>query len=124
VYLYSFILGVGTNSEDIKDNDTAYENLKKYAVKQSIAQIKKAFIDEGWINTIAKDKDGNIEGLFVHHVPMEGYMTGQEWYDRFEKELVSTSTLTISPGLQPIVVYSAVSVNQAAKRASGIGDKT
>lgn len=51
----------------------------KYAPK-FIAQIKQAFADEGYENTTFKTTE-----LFKGHSPE--YMTGQEWYDRFEKEL-------------------------------------
>lgn len=54
--------------------------------KMVVTNIIQAFKDEGWVDTVKRGKNGEIEGLMVHHVPLEGYMSGKEWFDRFEKE--------------------------------------
>lgn len=60
--------------------------LQEIWVTKSIAAIKQAFEDEGWRqSTIAP------EGKYgpFHTFDGKELMTGQEWYDRFEKELLN-----------------------------------
>lgn len=60
--------------------------------------IKKAFIDAGWhppisfyqIIAISKRIVAGDEPDLALIVP-DGYMTGQEWYDRFEKEYTGSA---------------------------------
>ena len=55
----------------------------RYLLKQpntTVAQIKQAFIDEGWADT------NNLTTLANWAAKDRGLMTGQEFYDRFEKE--------------------------------------
>lgn len=53
-----------------------------------MAQIKQAFADEGYAPTINyKDLDESEKAEVTRRVFDQNYMTGQEWYARFEKEL-------------------------------------
>jgi len=47
-----------------------------------IARIKQAFADEGWSDTNLYTKD-----KLARFLKSENMMTGQEWYNRFKKEL-------------------------------------
>lgn len=72
---------------------------------EAIAQIKKCFADEGYLP------------LSSHQPPLT--MTGQEWYDRFEKELdnythFSHQEVVFDDGIIPEEVL------EAAEKASGI----
>lgn len=81
----------------------AYKRYKSKKVNKAIAQIKQAFADE--IRGMANDP-GLIKAL--QH---DGYMTGQDYYDRFAKELPKGQ-----------MVNHAV-ILEAARKASGLQDK-
>lgn len=67
--------------------------------EEKIDQIKQAFEEEGWHNLMdAKDRE---------------FMSGQEWYERFEKEIRSwTNAGDIS--------FTDTAYLKAAKKASGV----
>lgn len=104
-------------------------------VDNTITQIKQAFQDEGYHQSrpMAQKIDPVHEGYKQLRDTHEGKvtsleaspfcMTGQDWLNRFKKELGTTSTLTISPNEEPLIVYSSVTVNESAKKASGIKDE-
>lgn len=78
----------------------------------TIGRIKQAFADEGYVNKI---DNPNMIGMYVDK---DGYiykaMTGQEWYDRFEKEMDN----------QPYKIDPMFSVAfEVAKKAAGIKDE-
>lgn len=105
-----------------------------------VNNIKQAFMDEGWINTQpdhyllsslqqstptgkltlayleeqmdALNKDSSIDWAKRH-----GYMTGQEWYDRFVSEILSEFAYEYPNHLDG---YSIDTFLDAAKKASGI----
>lgn len=100
-------------------DDKLREILKQYWIFESskpdetIAQIHKAFADEGYF----KPGDGNyakfanlrLEGRPNYEDRVEALMTGAEWYSRFEKELPERN-ITLDDAIR------------AAKRAAGIGE--
>lgn len=105
-----------TNDLEDKLDSILYEfdshNPDVYSAKQ---QIRQAFIDAGWEHT-GKDR-------YV------GYYTGQEWYERFNKEveIVTKSLpelvkLNNDAGLNKEALMSLVGseLDRAAKRASGL----
>lgn len=54
---------------------------------------------------------------------MAGYMTGQEWYDRFEKELDRILAFVgVLPDGERVEAHSKGGVLLAAKRAAGTGE--
>jgi hypothetical protein len=58
---------------------------------ETVEKIKQAFIDDGWINT------KQLGGIRSTNVALPDgsrvdFMTGQEWYDRFAKELPDNNT--------------------------------
>lgn len=71
---------------------------------ESIAKIHQAFADAGYVNT----KAVGFEGFTVKNL-----MTGQEWYDRFEKAFPGD-------GLMQPYIDIREQVLWAAKRASGL----
>lgn len=74
-----------------------------------VAQIIQAFKDEGWVKVDLR-----------YTPPMDvfttnpKYMTGQEWYERFENELGNT---VVSADNVPAVVLAC---KESAKKASGL----
>lgn len=67
---------------------------------KAIAAIKQASEDEGYIS-------------FKSEYKAKGFMTGQEWYDRFAERLANVDYRGNSG-------YSQADVLEAAKRASGL----
>lgn len=71
---------------------------------KAIAQIKQAFAEEGWCAPIHFiDRGDGIK------VSAEQVMTGQEWYDRFEKEIRKNGKADFNKELL-----------EAAKKAAGL----
>lgn len=73
---------------------------------EEITQIKQVFIDEGYIETSFKN-DEHVE-RYAKALARGRLMTGQEWYDRFYKELDIDGDVNL------------VDVVRAAKKASGL----
>ena len=96
------------------------DRANELAIAETIAQIKQAFADEGWIKIPQiVEVEGKLETQhnFVDINNMR-YMTGQEWYDRFERELQRVAFV------DEYDVRNAV--NQcwdAAMKAAGLDDK-
>lgn len=66
-----------------------YGTLANPFTRQRIEEIKQAFIDAGWIDMRKLQKNwSEAEELLQGARPDDEaeLMTGQEWYDRFEKE--------------------------------------
>jgi hypothetical protein len=83
-----------------------------------IDQIKQAFTDEGYANP-DEVFDGVIDGLAKNGKKL----TGQEWYDRFEKELdVQLDNDKGEEWLDHLAEYGAdlTPILDAAKKASGL----
>jgi len=94
-------------------SDSRYTELGEHP--ETIARIKQAFADEGYV-IIPRFKRVHMETLTVKSVDGEevNFMTGQEWHDRFEKELEKISSLgDISPS-------NLDYIKQAAKKASNL----
>lgn len=88
----------------------------------SLQSIKQALTDEGYIKLpyAVKDKDNNIyigsgKAFTTDHKEL---MTGQEWYERFEKELPDTELKAYLPSAD--IAYKRSKVMEVAKRAAGI----
>lgn len=74
-------------------------------MEEWLTDIKQAFADEGFISVY----QGRVD---------KPTMTGQEWYDRFEKELKQSGfSWDIQNGNQAEAIFD---VNEAAKKASGL----
>lgn len=91
-------------------NATTYEDL--------VAQIKKCFADEGYVyipmvETVTRFERGHIPKIYM--VNGKEVMTGQEWYDRFEK-------LVDEMGMEPPIVDGAYL--ECAARAAGIDNES
>lgn len=77
-------------------------------------EIKQAFAEAGYVNDVYRK---TINDAFLDGVKSEaGLMTGQEWYDRFEKEY----TGLLSPGQMHADDLTEEDVLKAAKRAAGL----
>lgn len=74
-------------------------------------KIIQAFKDDGWIQLESPTETQRREWEEAHKVMKGDLMTGQEWYDRFEKELKKLV------GDERMWTLDAI---DAAKRASGI----
>jgi hypothetical protein len=79
------------------------------AVDNTLAKIHAAFTEEGYVQ-VPKE----VQETWKEYNRMAGYMTGQEWYDRFE-ELVEEMNM------EPPIVDGAYL--EAAQRASGIDNE-
>ena len=83
-------------------NSPEWHGDEEKLVDEVLDQIIQAFKDEGWRLHLAEN---------VVVVSREGYMTGQEWYDRFEKEM------------EQVIFYDSEDrddVTNAAKKAAGL----
>lgn len=91
-------------------NGPYYEELKDWR-----RDIKQAFIDDGWVHLAKTDieaaKDAEQLGTAIQL--KQGYMTGQEWYDKFMELMVDIR----SDRDGSILKWTAY---QVAKKASGI----
>lgn len=74
-------------------------------VDAALPKIKQAFTDAGYISKLTSDA----------YLEASGYLTGQEWYDRFEDAI---SEMSQQQGL--LVDYTFNRFVQAAKRAAGL----
>lgn len=81
----------------------------RFDVEKAIAQIKQAFADEGWIKPEGADLIADV---------LDDMMTGQEWYDRFMKELPDSIDL-VHPDRE---VFDRRWAITAAKKAAGLTD--
>lgn len=106
-------------SEDLTELDKKLFEIVKHAADEDgyveyeiavreVARIKQAFIDDGW--SVPDEYHGHSEGFEAARQKVSdwelqrlrgyekavedmraNYMTGQEWYDRFEKEISTYS---------------------------------
>lgn len=100
---------------------------------KTVEQIKQAFIDDGWSKVDKRqyrdDKGRQYEqftfdGGYVR-IPKFEMMTGQEWYDRFEKEMIGlVLPYCVKHDGDKYVKNAAEEALKAAKRASGISEET
>lgn len=87
------------------DLDDKLREILEYYQKQDpecIAEIKQVFVDEGWVEPIEMRRN------IVHPFKIVETMTGQDWYNRFYKELDIDGDVNL------------VDVVRAAKKASGL----
>lgn len=83
-------------------------------LKNAIAQIKQAFADAGWLNTNQTNAMMTLAAQFSNR------MTGQEWYERFEKEMhFHIAAKDLDRGYE---VLDRMAILKAARRAAGIED--
>jgi hypothetical protein len=88
---------------------------------EAVQLVKQAFAAESY-RQILKAKE-QMKAVEAHNADLV-YMSGQEWYDRFEKELEPLLTYPIDDS--GIVNYSCImkdSVYIAARRATGLADE-
>lgn len=78
-----------------------------------LAQIKQAFMQEGWEPKISTK--WALKAFEKNQREMYGMMTGQEWYDRFKTEIESLK----SPDLDDWH-FTHLEVLAVAKKASGL----
>ena len=86
----------------------SYTDQNKVTLDESVAAIKQAFADEGYRHNLAA-------GYWSKEAEGKGLMTGQEWYNRFEKELPRLESTIASI---PIDAYHKI--HKAAKKAAGL----
>jgi len=77
---------------------------------QLVNDITELFIEEGWVK-VPKE----VEETWRTYNQMAGYMAGQEWYGRFEKEYKAMEG-------HGIYFDPDNGAYKAARRASGIGE--
>ncbi len=83
-----------------------------------VAQIKQAFADGGYVQ-VPKE----VQETWREYNRMAGYMTGQEWYDRFQIELARDQTKWEINHLSEVPKFlgkRTVYVLEAAKKAAGL----
>lgn len=109
--------------EDIQ-NPAVRNRVLKEGELTSLEEIKQAFIDAGWfipadaelvqqvVNYRAQQKVDSVKHVAdFSHGKLSALMTGQEWYDKFAKEL------KLETGQQLATVNDVL---DAAKKAAGI----
>lgn len=81
----------------------------------TIFNIKKAFIDAGWIEPMSDDERKNLIASYaaVEFIKRE-FMTGQDWYERFKKESPTWSKSDVT------AMSFERAYLKAAKKAGGI----
>lgn len=103
--------------------DTARDDPADIYDEQFVSQLKQAFADAGYV-------DSKLAHHQVRMLNDKGYMTGQEWYDRFVKEFEKPFKRTFTAaeqkranelGKEQIVCDWAYA---AAQRAAGIDTTT
>ena len=89
------------------------------------AQIKQAFADDPkWVEILEEDDwaDPTAAGTTIQR--KKGYLSGQEWYDRFVESLDDEFHFVSKPSvIDSSVYYDAPNVMKAAKRAAGLEEK-
>lgn len=84
-----------------------------------VAKIKQLFADEGYEKKIGLI--GNISGIKLYSINGDSnIMAGQEWYDRFEKELDKWDRIEIGTNKGETDFMAIPLVLKAAKKASGL----
>lgn len=92
------------------------------SIDKAVEEIKQVFADEGYVTVdkrIYRDEYGRhylqytLPNEYVR-VPQFSYMTGKEWYERFEEELAETTKHWLFES------FDRSKVLEAAKKASGI----
>jgi hypothetical protein len=115
--------------------DAVMEEIHANHVAEAISQIKQAFKEAGWKqvgivgNVIEKVADRH-EYVGANGRPNIPIMTGQEWYDRFKKELESVELPSMPSVLNAYgdeldkgrwrATTTAVEIMKAAKKAAGL----
>lgn len=115
--------------EVIEDNQYIDGEFLKYASEEAkqeaVARIRQAFVDAGWLH-IPNLKTGDFITVNGGTVILNGdgtmtrviRLTGQEWYDRFEKKLRG---IILPYSEQPHDALMAFNLcEEAAKKAAGI----
>lgn len=97
-----------------------------FPTTKMLAQIKQVFKDE--LEKSSEWQDIARE-IVKSTTKKHGYMTGQEWYDRFEKELKKIAGFWLTQVDEPRGIQKAkpgmgalarAAIKEAAKKASGI----
>lgn len=83
---------------------------------QLVNDITELFIEEGYVK-VPKE----VEETWRTYNQMAGYMTGQEWYERFKKEY-NHSVVGHTYPINDRGTALNNAIMKAAKRASGIGE--
>lgn len=89
-------------------------------ITEAVEKLKQAFTEAGYTKSIGKLVEDDVRQAF--QLLRDGaikMMTGQEWYDRFEKELF-VNIPTIEPTVIAAEFVSRAEVLRAAKRAANI----
>lgn len=86
-------------------------------VERIARDIHQAFIDEGWANIHWKQEGKTV--TFSLPTSRLSYMTGQEWYDKFEKEYQPWKSF-ISKGYNDGYADARIRALETAKKAAGI----
>jgi hypothetical protein len=129
-------------NEDGSLNETEYLKYQKNARVLHGEAVKQAFIDAGWKRitgdpipiedlkpTMSFVGPGSYSDELLQHIKDDtGLMTGQEWYDRFERELFNykpqESSVASHNGAMTVVHttmrFKSVDIFRAAKKAAGI----
>jgi hypothetical protein len=86
------------------------EGIQSYDYPKMVSKIKQAFQEAGWVKLkVPNHAEGDVVELHA-----EGLMTGQEWYDRFEKEYLKAI------GYPNVIGKVDHSARIAARRAAGL----
>jgi hypothetical protein len=99
-----------------KDEDWVNDFRKDFREK-----LKQAFIDTGWISKDQSTKEAQDTANFMINIKDKALnkMTGQEWYDKFEKEQQGTP-IPCDNSSADDVIRAVELVKASAKKAAGI----
>lgn len=83
-------------------------------------RFKQAFQDEGYVK-IPQGQVGRLDGVEIMSINGKRVMTGQEWYDRYIKELEKLA-VTHSDNAMLTFNNTVATCDIAAKKASGLNE--
>ena len=111
--LKEIVWGASSISAGMDDFGALEKSEQEQQVDETVAQIKQVFADEGYIKIpqIREIKGKTETQHNLVDINNMGYMTGQDWYERFEKELNMTNALYGKDGERALKI---------AEKASGL----
>lgn len=112
-------------NDDGELNEEAYQKYQEATLKRQAEIVKQVFADAGYLPHVDAGKHVKVgDKLYITNgvdplvkVDLAKYTSGQEWYDRFEKELDK------SPQVDHLMCGRVICADHAliaARRASGL----
>lgn len=105
----------------IADTNLDFNKTQHYKGDKLVRDIKQAFADEGYLPHLDSGKHVKVDDKLyitngsdpVVRIDLTRYVTGQEWFDKFQKELAETTKHWVFES------FDRERVLEAARKASG-----